>query len=142
MLADGHTVRCLARDKAKLARLGWAPQVEARPGDAIDAGAIREACRDVDVVFYLVPSVAGMPTMLQAGIFVGSGSAGLEMIHHLVDTLPTVPVLPMLDRAGNVASPSRSTTCCTTWPDASGWRPGSTARSTSVARTCSATASS
>jgi uncharacterized protein YbjT (DUF2867 family) len=59
LLADGHTVRCLVRDPAKLAREAWAPRVEAQVGDVAEPGVSAAACRDVDAVVYLVHSMGG-----------------------------------------------------------------------------------
>jgi uncharacterized protein YbjT (DUF2867 family) len=160
LLAQGHRVRGLVRDPAKLARQDWAGLVEAVHGDVADARAVRQACRGVDAVFYLVHSMDGPdfaardrraaavlagsareagvrrvvylgglqpsdggssahlasrrevgdvlhadgpPTaVLQAGIVVGAGSASFEMIRHLAEASP---VLPMPDRAWNAVQP-------------------------------------
>lgn len=57
LLAQGHTVRVLVRDEAKLERLPWAGGVERTVGDV--ALAARSACEGVDAVFYLVHSMDG-----------------------------------------------------------------------------------
>ena len=54
LLDDGHAVRCLVRDPAKLARRPWAGQVEALRGDMADPSSVGAACAGVDAVFYLV----------------------------------------------------------------------------------------
>ncbi len=54
LLDDGHTVRCLVRDPARLARRPWAGQVEALRGDMADPSSVGGACVGVDAVFYLV----------------------------------------------------------------------------------------
>ncbi len=59
LLADGHVVRCLVRDEAKLARLDWARRVQACAGDAADRAATDRACAGIDTVFYLVHSMTG-----------------------------------------------------------------------------------
>ena len=159
LLAGGHTVRCLVRDGAKLARLDWADRVEVHGGDVTDVDATRTACRGVDAAFHLVHSMDGPDfaerdrraaavlasaagdagvrrvvylgglqpngvssahlasrrevgellvagrapaAVLQAGIVVGRGSASFEMIRHLAEASP---VLPMPDRAWNVVQP-------------------------------------
>jgi uncharacterized protein YbjT (DUF2867 family) len=160
LLDEGHTVRCLVRDPAKLARHPWAGRVEVREGDVHDGDAVREACAGVDAVFYLVHSMDGpdfadrdrraaavladaahragvarigylgglqptgdgnsehltsrrevgeilmashVPTaVLQAGIVVGAGSASYEMIRHLAEASP---LLPMPDNAWNQVQP-------------------------------------
>ncbi|MEU4739022.1 SDR family oxidoreductase [Actinosynnema sp. NPDC023658] len=57
LLAEGHRVRCLARDPRKLRDVPWAGQVEVVRGDVLDPASLREAMRDVDVVHYLVHSL-------------------------------------------------------------------------------------
>ncbi|MCX6463456.1 MAG: SDR family oxidoreductase [Pseudonocardiales bacterium] len=59
LLAQGHTVRCLVRDPAKLGRLPFATEVEARRGDVADPDAVRAACDGVDAVYFLVHSMDG-----------------------------------------------------------------------------------
>ena len=165
LLDEGHTVRCLVRNKAKLARHTWADRVEVRQGDVHDEDAVRAACNGVDAVFYLVHSMDGpdfadrdrravavladaahtgagptrpvrrivylgglqpvgdensehlasrrevgeilmasqVPTaVLQAGVVVGAGSASYEMIRHLAEASP---LLPMPDNAWNAVQP-------------------------------------
>lgn len=57
LLAEGHKVRVLVRDEAKLEQLPWAGEVERTVGDV--AVAARPACDGVDAVFYLVHSMDG-----------------------------------------------------------------------------------
>lgn len=57
LLSQGHRVRVLARDEAKLDRLPWAGEVERRIGDV--GSAAQAACEGVDAVFYLVHSMDG-----------------------------------------------------------------------------------
>ncbi|SFB52493.1 Uncharacterized conserved protein YbjT, contains NAD(P)-binding and DUF2867 domains [Amycolatopsis marina] len=57
LLERGHTVRCLARDPAKLRDVPWAGRVETVRGDVLDEDGLRAAMRDVDVVYYLVHSL-------------------------------------------------------------------------------------
>ncbi|WP_026361165.1 SDR family oxidoreductase [Amycolatopsis nigrescens] len=58
LLADGHAVRCLARDPAKLRDVPWAGEVEVVRGDVLDEHAMAEATKGVDVLYYLVHSLA------------------------------------------------------------------------------------
>jgi uncharacterized protein YbjT (DUF2867 family) len=158
LLAAGHTVTCLARRPAKLARRPWAGSVEVVRGSMTDTAAVRIACRGADAVFYLVHSMDGPDfadrdraaaqilvdaaagakrvvylgglqpdggsnsahlasrrevgdvllagrapvAVLQAGIVVGAGSASFEMIRHLAEVSP---VLPMPDHAWNRVQP-------------------------------------
>jgi uncharacterized protein YbjT (DUF2867 family) len=57
LAAAGHQVRCLVRTPAKLRDVPWAREVEVVPGDLGDPDSVREACRDVEVVYYLVHSL-------------------------------------------------------------------------------------
>jgi uncharacterized protein YbjT (DUF2867 family) len=57
LLADGHEVRCLVRNPAKLQDVDWADEVEVVPGDATDPDAVRRAARDVDAAVHLVHSM-------------------------------------------------------------------------------------
>ncbi|MGC5171378.1 SDR family oxidoreductase [Microbacterium sp. DT81.1] len=57
LLAAGYRVRVLARDAARVAAFEWGSRVEVVTGDATDAGAVAEAARDVDVLYYLVHSM-------------------------------------------------------------------------------------
>ncbi len=59
LLDDGHAVRCLVRDPAKLARRPWAGQVEAVRGDMAVPSSVGAACAGVDAVFYLVHAMDG-----------------------------------------------------------------------------------
>lgn len=59
LLDEGHTVRCLVRDEAKLARRPWAARVEAMRGDMGDPSSVGAACADIDAVFYLVHGMDG-----------------------------------------------------------------------------------
>jgi uncharacterized protein YbjT (DUF2867 family) len=158
LLAAGHTVTCLVRRPAKLARRPWADGVEVVRGSMTDTAAVRTACDGADAVFYLVHSMDGPDfadrdraaaeilvdaaagakrvvylgglqpegernsahlasrrevgdvllagrapaAVLQAGIVVGAGSASFEMIRHLAEVSP---VLPMPDHAWNQVQP-------------------------------------
>lgn len=55
----GHRVRVLARTPDKLRDVPWAQDVEVVRGDLDDADSLAEACRDVDVVYYLAHSMGG-----------------------------------------------------------------------------------
>lgn len=58
LVAAGHTVRCLARDPGKLRDQPWASEVEVVRGDVLDRAGLAPAMEDVDVVHYLVHSLA------------------------------------------------------------------------------------
>ncbi|MEU6699994.1 SDR family oxidoreductase [Pseudonocardia sp. NPDC046786] len=51
-------VRCLVRNPDKLADVPWAGDAEIVTGDLLDPESVREACRDVDVVYFLVHSLS------------------------------------------------------------------------------------
>jgi uncharacterized protein YbjT (DUF2867 family) len=58
LIAAGHAVRVLVRDRSRVAGRGWAERVEIAVGDLLDAESLREAVRDVDAIVYLVHSMA------------------------------------------------------------------------------------
>lgn len=58
LLAGGYVVRVLARDAARMAAFSWGGSVEVVEGDATDASAVARAVEDVDVLYYLVHSMA------------------------------------------------------------------------------------
>ncbi len=53
----GYRVRAMARDPRKLARRGW-KDVEVVAGDVFDKGSLRTAVEGIEVVYYLVHSMA------------------------------------------------------------------------------------
>jgi len=57
LLADGFTVRVLARSPQKLTDVPWLQQVEVAEGDLHDRDAVAAAMKDADVVYYLVHSM-------------------------------------------------------------------------------------
>ena len=52
------TVRCLVRNPEKLRDAPWAHRAEVVQGDLLDPDSVRAACRDVDVVYFLVHSLS------------------------------------------------------------------------------------
>ena len=54
LVAAGHRVRVLARNPDKLRDVPWAGDVEVVRGDLGDPESLERACRDIDVVYYLV----------------------------------------------------------------------------------------
>ncbi len=58
LLAAGHRVRVLTRSPRKLRDRPWIDDVEVAEADATDAEAVRRACDGVDVVYYLIHSLA------------------------------------------------------------------------------------
>ena len=57
LLAEGHQVRCLARNPARLEGHPW-PGVEIVQGDLGDPAASADALQDIEVAYYLVHSMA------------------------------------------------------------------------------------
>ncbi|MGW5381862.1 SDR family oxidoreductase [Nocardia sp. NPDC003963] len=57
LLRAGHTVRVLARTPGKLTDTPWRDRVEIVRGDVTDAGDVRAALRDQEVLYYLVHSL-------------------------------------------------------------------------------------
>jgi uncharacterized protein YbjT (DUF2867 family) len=58
LLGAGYEVRVLVRDAARMEAFSWGGSVEALAGDATDAVAVAAAVQDVDVLYYLVHSMA------------------------------------------------------------------------------------
>jgi uncharacterized protein YbjT (DUF2867 family) len=58
LLAEGHTVRVYVRTPEKLESVPWRSQVTVVQGDLTDGESLQQACQGVDVVFYLVHSMA------------------------------------------------------------------------------------
>lgn len=58
LLAAGYDVRVLAREPVRVLSFAWGSTVEVESGDATDAAAVASAARDVDVLYYLVHSMA------------------------------------------------------------------------------------
>ncbi|UCD62858.1 MAG: SDR family oxidoreductase [Candidatus Zixiibacteriota bacterium] len=58
LLERGHRVRCLTRDPLKVSARPWSDRVEIVPGDVLSIDSLRPAMDGVDVVYYLVHSMA------------------------------------------------------------------------------------
>ncbi len=54
LLDAGHAVRCMARDPGKLADRSWSDAIEIARADVMDAAAVRDAVRGIDVAYYLI----------------------------------------------------------------------------------------
>lgn len=59
LLETGHRVRCLARDPSRLQGRAWLGKVEVAPGDLLQPASLREAMKEVGVLYYLVHSLGG-----------------------------------------------------------------------------------
>ncbi len=60
LVAKGHRVRCLVRDKRKLSGKSWSKDVLAFEGDVLEGDKFRDAFAGVDIVYYLVHSMASL----------------------------------------------------------------------------------
>lgn len=57
VIEAGHRVRVMARNPDKISDVPWAADVEVVRGDLTDADTLGDACRDIDVIYYLVHSM-------------------------------------------------------------------------------------
>ncbi|NEK84897.1 SDR family oxidoreductase [Blastococcus saxobsidens] len=62
LLAAGHRVRVMSRSPERLRDHPWAGDVEIARADAGDPDAVAEACRGVDVVYYLIHALGTGPS--------------------------------------------------------------------------------
>ncbi len=58
LLAGGYRVRVLSRSHERVAALPWADDVDIVTGDAADPEAVGRAMNDIDIVYYLLHSMA------------------------------------------------------------------------------------
>ena len=65
LLDDGHRVRVLTRDQAKVAPRSWRGTVEVVEGDASSTEVLSEALGGVDVAYYLLHSMDGRPGFVE-----------------------------------------------------------------------------
>jgi uncharacterized protein YbjT (DUF2867 family) len=72
LVEAGHRVRAMARNPDKVSDVPWAPDVEIVRGDLTDPDSLDNACRDIDVIYYLVHSMGGR------GEFIESERRGAE----------------------------------------------------------------
>jgi uncharacterized protein YbjT (DUF2867 family) len=89
LLDAGHRVRCLVRQRSKLADVPWRDRVDVVEGTITDQAALGEALEGVDVAYYLVHSMGGSPAFDQedrraANSFRGAAEgAGIRRIVYL-----------------------------------------------------------
>ncbi|HEX3751096.1 MAG TPA: SDR family oxidoreductase [Streptosporangiaceae bacterium] len=94
LLAAGYTVRCMARDPAKLADRSWSDDVEVAKADVTDPSALRDALTDCDVAYYLIHSLGTGESFEQrdrdaARTFAGAArAAGVSRIVYLGGMIP------------------------------------------------------
>jgi uncharacterized protein YbjT (DUF2867 family) len=58
LLEKGYRVRCLIRDRNRLAAYAWSSSIEVVEGDVLDAPSLDPAFQQVSVVYYLVHSMS------------------------------------------------------------------------------------
>lgn len=89
LLDEGHDVRALARNPAKLADVPWRPSVEVARGDLGDVDSLVAAFEGVDVVYYLVHSMgtskdfAAEETRSVRNVVTAAGRTGVKRIVYL-----------------------------------------------------------
>lgn len=66
LIEAGFRVRVLARNPDKLRDVPWAGDVEVARGDLDDRASLEAACRDIDVLYYLVHSMGGRDEFVDA----------------------------------------------------------------------------
>ena len=94
LLAEGHRVRAMTRDAARLRDVPWAGEVEVVQADALEAGSLTGAMAGVDVAYYLIPSTdaggGGEHTDRRAATAFAAAAreAGVRRIVHLGALLP------------------------------------------------------
>lgn len=92
LLADGHEVRVLVRDAARVAGRSWLPRVDVAVGDLLDRDSIARALAGIDQAFYLVHSMMepGFDDVDRraAANFVAAAPATLRKVIYLGGLLP------------------------------------------------------
>ncbi|WES64488.1 SDR family oxidoreductase [Microbacter sp. GSS18] len=103
LIAAGYRVRVLARDAPRVAAFGWGDEVEVIAGAAEDADAVAAAVDDVDVLYYLVHSMAAGRGFADADLIAArtvaeaAAAAGVGRIVYLGGLHPDdVPLSPHL----------------------------------------------
>jgi uncharacterized protein YbjT (DUF2867 family) len=103
LLEAGYRVRCFVRDPNRLHGRPWLDRVEVVSGDALEAGTLTEAMRDVSVAYYLIHGkqgghiqahrdLAGARNFAEA-----AEQAGIERIIYLGELVdPTTNLSPYL----------------------------------------------
>ncbi len=66
LVEAGHRVRALARNPDKISDVPWVADVEVVRGDLTDWDSLDDACRDIDVIYYLVHSMGGRGEFIES----------------------------------------------------------------------------
>jgi uncharacterized protein YbjT (DUF2867 family) len=97
LLTEGHHVRVLVRDAAKLAHTAWNSRVDVVEGDALDPAALASAMDGVGTAYYLLHSLqqgsdleAAERRMAEAFAH-AAGDAGIDRIVYLGGLAPDLP---------------------------------------------------
>jgi uncharacterized protein YbjT (DUF2867 family) len=97
LLTEGHHVRVLVRDAAKLAHTEWNSRVDVVEGDALDPAALASAMDGVGTAYYLLHSLqqgsdleAAERRMAEAFAH-AAGDAGIDRIVYLGGLAPDLP---------------------------------------------------
>ncbi|NGP09175.1 SDR family oxidoreductase [Rhodococcus sp. 14C212] len=89
LIDAGHRVRVLARTPDKLRDVPWAGDVEIVRGDLTDPESLAVACRDIDVLYYLVHSMGGRGEFIDTerteaeNVATAARTAGVQRIVYL-----------------------------------------------------------
>lgn len=89
LLAGGYRVRVLTRSRERLHAMRWGAEVDVEIGDAADPQALRHAMTGVDLVYYLVHSMAAgrqfaaADRQIAAGVASAAAAAGVRRIVYL-----------------------------------------------------------
>lgn len=62
LLSEGHSVRCVSRNPARLSQQPWVNEVEVVRADAFDRSSLDKAMAECDAAFYLIHSMSGKQT--------------------------------------------------------------------------------
>ncbi|OFB39202.1 NAD(P)-dependent oxidoreductase [Mycolicibacterium sp. (ex Dasyatis americana)] len=66
LVEAGHRVRAMARNPDKISDVPWAQDVDVVRGDLTDPDTLTAACRDIDVVYYLVHSMTARKDFIES----------------------------------------------------------------------------
>lgn len=89
LLAEGHQVRCLARNPSKLSLQPWRDRIEIAHGDVLDPVSLKEAATGCDAAYYLVHSMgvngdfAAVDREGAANFRTATDEAGLDRVVYL-----------------------------------------------------------
>ncbi|MCG5439296.1 SDR family oxidoreductase [Micromonospora foliorum] len=99
LLADGHTVRCLARKAVRLRDVPWASAAEIVEGDLSRPETLAAAFADVDVAYFLVHSLGrsdfeAADRAAATNFAAAARAAGVRRIVYLGGPLPATDAAP------------------------------------------------